>query len=101
MKTGDGAAAQTTCDMEQGGWTLIGEQGGFAESIYTTWLRKDENVAYLADGTAITPGTHASINAVQMAVNNASKVGAYTYNHENHTMRTCIVFVRTLEEKSS
>ena len=68
-------AVQTTCDMESGGWTLIGETGGYTEGNHLTWLRENVNTEQLAEGTEITQGQYACIDAVDMAVNKATKVG--------------------------
>ena len=71
---GSGKLVRTTCDMDHGGWTLIGEDGGFSASKYNTWLRKNYNTHLLAEGTEIKVGEHASLDAIDMAVNEASKV---------------------------
>ena len=63
----------TTCDFDNGGWTLIGEDGSSA-SKYVAWLRKHRNPELLAQGTQIQHGVFASIDAVDMAVNHATKV---------------------------
>ena len=66
---------ETTCDMDNGGWTLIGEDGGYTENKFDGWLRKNRFVHLLAEGTNIEAGVYASIDAVNLAVNNATKVG--------------------------
>ena len=60
--------------MDDGGWTLIGEDGGFVGSKYENWLRGNHNSENLAAGTEITAGEYACIDAVDMAVNHATKV---------------------------
>ena len=61
--------------MDNGGWTLIGETGGYTGSKYTTWLRDNINTGQLTD-TAITRDQYACIDAVDMAVNHATKVAS-------------------------
>ena len=68
-------AVQTTCDMDNSGWTLIGETGAYTDGNHLTWLRENVNTEQLADGTEITQGSYACIDAVDMAVNKATYVG--------------------------
>ena len=75
MKSGQGPV-QTTCDMDNGGWTLIGETGGYEQSKYADWLRGNVNTNLLAKGTPIEEGQYACIDAVEMAVNDATMVSA-------------------------
>ena len=74
----DSGPAETVCDMTSGGWTLIGEDGRYADSKHHSWLRQNVNAESLASGTDITPGQYACIGAVEMAVNHVTKVG-YKY----------------------
>ena len=64
---------ETICDMDAGGWTLIGEDGLYQSNKYDTWLRAKYNTQRLKD-TTITPGDYACLDAVDMAVNHATKV---------------------------
>ena len=65
---------QTTCDMDNGGWTLIGENGGYDDNKYMMWLRHNFNTQNLASGTQIETGNYSCIDAVNIAVYHATKV---------------------------
>eukprot|EP00117_Sycon_ciliatum_P040513 scpid22682/ scgid29760/ len=65
---------ETYCDMVEGGWTLVGQVGGtVGTDISKTFLRESVLVSELRTPT-ITTGTIASLNAVDLAVNQASEI---------------------------
>lgn len=68
---GETAQVDVYCDMDNGGWTLVGQMNGFQE-VKDTWLRSYHDEAALQ--TPDIPGTWASIPAVDLAVNHATRV---------------------------
>jgi hypothetical protein len=72
VKTRDGPVL-TSCDMSEGGWTLVGEYGGHVAGMEHSWLRSNINTADLV-GTEMNEEGFACIDAVLMAVKFASKV---------------------------
>ena len=75
VKTPSGQV-ETFCDMKNGGWTLIGQTDGNHGSKYTTWLRRNQNTANLRT-PAIEADTYSCIDAVNMAVDHATKVSQH------------------------
>ena len=55
---------------------MIGETRGYEQSKYADWLRGNVNTNLLAKGTPIAEGQYACIDAVEMAVNDATMVSA-------------------------
>ena len=46
-------AVRTYCDMENGGWTLVGKVSGSVGNIFNTWLVKNKNLNLLRSGPLI------------------------------------------------
>ena len=64
------------CDMDDGGWTLVGKVNG-EPHMASTWLRSNEHTELLAAvGASSMPasGQFASVDAVDLAVNHAESV---------------------------
>ena len=64
---------ETFCDLENGGWTLIGQTSGSHGQMYEAWLRQNHNPANLRT-PVIEANDYSCIDAVNMAVNHAKKV---------------------------
>ena len=69
--------------MDNGGWTLIGQTSGNQDNKYSQWLRSNQNVANLAT-PAIEANTWSCLDAVDMAVNEATQVSKKSLMHDNY-----------------
>ena len=68
------AAAQTYCDIKNGGWTLVGKISGRVGNIYNTWLVSNRNTAALKTPKITKHKLFACIDARSLAVQDASTV---------------------------
>ncbi|KAI0238165.1 hypothetical protein LSAT2_011210 [Lamellibrachia satsuma] len=69
-------AREVFCDMNSGGWTLIGQLGGVNDNIYDKWLVTNVNTGLL-QCSKIENGTFGCIDAVDLAVNCAHETGTW------------------------
>ena len=68
-------AVQTYCDMENGGWTLVGKISGSVGNIYNKWLVENNNLNLLRLGPMISSSNKMScMDARLLAVDYASEV---------------------------
>ena len=68
------AAVQTYCDMENGGWTLVGKISGRVGNIYNKWLVSNHNTAELKASKITKRNQYACLDARSLAVEEASMV---------------------------
>ncbi|XP_067033261.1 uncharacterized protein [Acropora muricata] len=68
------AAVQTYCDMENGGWTLVGKISGRVGNIYNKWLVSNHNTAELKVSNNTKRNQYACFDARSLAVEQASTV---------------------------
>ena len=68
------AAVQTYCDMENGGWTLVGKISGRVGNIYNKWLVSNHNTAELKASNITKRNQFACLDARSLAVEEASTV---------------------------
>ncbi|KAK2566667.1 hypothetical protein P5673_009330 [Acropora cervicornis] len=68
------AAVQTYCDMENGGWTLVGKISGRVGNIYNKWLVSNHNTAELKASNITKRNEFACLDARSLAVEEASTV---------------------------
>ena len=68
------AAVQTYCDMENGGWTLVGKISGRVGNIYNKWLVLNHNIAELKTSNITKRNQFACLDARSLAVEEASTV---------------------------
>ncbi|XP_015767572.1 PREDICTED: uncharacterized protein LOC107346304 [Acropora digitifera] len=68
------AAVQTYCDMENGGWTLVGKISGRVGNIYNKWLVSNHNIAELKASNLTKRNQFACLDARSLAVEEASTV---------------------------
>ncbi|XP_067033252.1 uncharacterized protein [Acropora muricata] len=68
------AAVQTYCDMENGGWTLVGKISGRVGNIYNKWLVSNHNTAELKASKITKRNQYACLDARSLAVEEASTV---------------------------
>ena len=68
------AAVQTYCDMENGGWTLVGKISGRVGNIYNKWLVSNHNIAELKASNITKRNQFACLDARSLAVEEASTV---------------------------
>ena len=68
------AAVQTYCDMENGGWTLVGKISGKVGNIYNKWLVSNHNTAELKASKITKRNQFACLDARSLAVEEASTV---------------------------
>lgn len=74
ITTSFGRSAPTYCDLENGGWTLIGKISGYVGNIYQTWLVRNQNVKQLASPSLSETNKMGCIDARYLATNHASTV---------------------------
>ena len=67
-------AVQTYCDMENGGWTLVGKINGRVGNIYNKWLVSNYNTAELKASNITKRNQFACLDARSLAVEEASTV---------------------------
>ena len=67
-------AVQTYCDMENGGWTLVGKISGRVGNIYNKWLVSNHNTAELKASKITKRNQFACLDARSLAVEEASTV---------------------------
>ncbi|XP_028392656.1 uncharacterized protein LOC114517196 [Dendronephthya gigantea] len=72
IKTSADRSAPTYCDINNGGWTLIGKVGGFVDGLYKYWLIKDYNLHALKSPAL--PSQVSCIDARYLATYHASTV---------------------------
>ena len=68
------SSVQTYCDMENGGWTLVGKISGNVGDIYNTWLVSNHNTAALKTPKIAKQKEYACIDARRLAVDEASSI---------------------------
>ena len=68
------SSVQTYCDMENGGWTLVGKISGNVGDIYNTWLVSNYNTAALKTPKIAKQKEYACIDARRLAVDEASSI---------------------------
>ena len=68
------AAVQTYCDMENGGWTLVGKISGRVGNSYNKWLVSNYNTAELKASNITKRNQFACLDARSLAVEEASTV---------------------------
>lgn len=69
-----GRSAPTYCDLNNGGWTLVGKISGQVGNIYKTWLISNQNVKYLSTPSLSEANRMGCIDARYLATNHASTV---------------------------
>ena len=67
-------AVQTYCDMENGGWTLVGKISGRVGNIYNKWLVSNHNIAELNASNITKRNQFTCLDARSLAVEEASTV---------------------------
>ena len=67
-------AVQTFCDMENGGWTLVGKISGRVGNIYNKWLVSNYKTAELKASNITKRNQFACLDARSLAVEEASTV---------------------------
>ena len=68
------SSVQTYCDIENGGWTLVGKVSGKVGNIYKTWLVSNYNTAALKTPKITKQKEYACIDARRLAVEEASSI---------------------------
>ena len=74
IKTDGNRAVQTYCDIQNGGWTLVGKINGFVGNIHDTWLIKEHNSADLSSPKIDSSAQYACLDARTLAVEHASAI---------------------------
>lgn len=67
-------SSPTFCDMDKGGWTLVGKVSGRVGNIYTSWLVRNVNVNLLKSPNMNSGTEYACLDARLLAVRHASEV---------------------------
>ena len=68
------SSVQTYCDMENGGWTLVGKISGNVGNIYKAWLVSNYNTGALKTPKIAKKKQFACIDARSLAVEQASTI---------------------------
>ena len=68
------SSVQTYCDMQNGGWTLVGKINGKVGNIYKKWLVSNHNTAALKSPKITKQKEFACIDARSLAVEESSTV---------------------------
>ena len=74
IKTDGNRAVQTYCDIQNGGWTLVGKINGNVGNIHDTWLIKEHNSADLRSPKIGSSAQYACLDARTLAVEHASAI---------------------------
>ena len=74
IKTNGIRAVQTYCDIQNGGWTLVGKINGNVGNIHDTWLIKEHNSADLRISKIGSSAQYACLDARTLAVEHASAI---------------------------
>ena len=68
------SSVQTYCDMQNGGWTLVGKISGNVGNIYNKWLVSNHNTALLKTPKIASQTWFACIDARSLAVDESSTI---------------------------